>query len=124
VAAVFILSADLLFGSRLLSSLTQAGHEAELIGSEAALRERLAGAPPAGPAVLVADLTDDRFDGAATLEALRAEDLVGSLKTLAFFSHVESAVRERAQGSGFDLVVPRSRIAREAAKLVEGLAGG
>jgi DNA-binding NarL/FixJ family response regulator len=118
-----ILSADLMFGSRLLSSLTQAGHEAELIGSEAALRERLAGAPPAGPAVLVADLTDDRFDGAATLEALRAEDLVGSLKTLAFFSHVESAVKERAVSAGFDLVVPRSRIAREAATLVDALAG-
>ena len=113
-----------MFGSRLLSSLTQAGHEAELIGSEAALRERLAGGAPGGPAVLVADLTDDRFDGAATVESLRAENLLGSARTLAFFSHVESAVRERAVSAGFDLVVPRSRIAREAAKLVEGLAGG
>ena len=113
-----------MFGSRLLSSLTQAGHQAELIGSEPALRERLAGQPDQVPAVLIADLTDDRFDGAAALETLRAENLLGSLKTLAFFSHVETAVRERALQAGFDLVVPRSRIAREAATLVDGLATG
>jgi DNA-binding NarL/FixJ family response regulator len=124
VAAALILSADLMFASRLLSSLTQAGHEAELIGSGEALRERLAGAPDDDFAVLVADLTDDRFDGAATLESLRAENLLGSLRTLAFFSHVETAVRERALQAGFDLVVPRSRMAREAAALIDGLLAG
>lgn len=124
MAAVFVLSADLMFGSRLLSSFTGAGHKAELIGSEAALRERLSGLAHDRPAVLVADLTDDRFDGAATLESLRAESLLGSVRTLAFFSHVDTVVRERAQRSGFDLVVPRSRIAREAPALLDGLLAG
>jgi hypothetical protein len=34
---------------------------------------------------------------------------------------VEPEVRERAEQAGFDLVVPRSRMNREAAALVEGL---
>jgi len=124
VASVLVLSADLMFGSRLLSSLSEAGHEAELIGSEAALRGRLTDGGRPFPDALVADLTDDRLDGASMLEALRAEDLLGGLRSLAFFSHVETAVRERARQAGFELVVPRSRMAREAATVLDGLLAG
>ena len=124
MASVLVLSADLMFGSRLLSSLSEAGHEAELIGSEAALRGRLTDGGRPFPDALVADLTDDRLDGASMLEALRAEDLLGGLRSLAFFSHVETAVRERARQAGFELVVPRSRMAREAATVLDGLLAG
>lgn len=110
-----------MFGSRLLSALGEAENETELIGGEGALRERLAGGHEPKPEILIVDLTDERLDGAAVLEALRAADLLSSLRTLAFFSHVETAVRERAHEAGFDLVVPRSRIAREAPALVAGL---
>jgi capsular polysaccharide biosynthesis protein len=44
--------------------------------------------------------------------------------TLAFYSHVETEVRERAQAAGFDLVVPRSRMAREGADLAARLLAG
>ena len=43
------------------------------------------------------------------------------MRSLGFFAHVEPEVRERALQAGFDLVVPRSRMAREGARLVEGL---
>ena len=124
MASVLVLSADLMFGSRLLSSLTQAGHDAELIGSEAALRGRLTDGGRPAPDALIADLTDDRFDAASMLEALRAEELLGGLRTLAFFSHVETAVRDRARHAGFDLIVPRSRMAREAGTAINGLLAG
>ncbi len=121
MAVVLILSADLMFGSRLLSSLGDGGHEAELIGDQDALRRRLAAGSDPAPEILVFDLTDDRLDGASALESLRAEDLIDSLRSVAFFSHVEMSVRERAQAAGFDLVVPRSRMAREAATVIGGL---
>ncbi len=124
MAAVLILSGDLMFGSRLLSSLGAAGHEAELLGGEAALRKRLASGPEPAPEILVVDLTDERLDGAGALESLRTDGTLGALRTLAFFSHVETAVRERAQAAGFDLIVPRSRMAREAAAVVAGLSAG
>ncbi len=123
MSTVLILSADLMFGSRLLSSLTAVGHEAELIGDEGSLRRRLARRSASGEDVLIADLTDDRLDGATILESLRAEELLGSIHTLAFYSHVETDVRKRAQDAGFDLLAPRSRIAREAAALVTTLTG-
>jgi hypothetical protein len=72
--------------------------------------------PPGEPAdVQVVDLTAD-VDG--RLAAASAADL----PTLAFYSHVEQDVRRRAEEAGVDRVVPRSRMAREAAALVDALA--
>ena len=46
------------------------------------------------------------------------------VKTLAFYSHVEAHVRVQAVQAGFDLVIPRSRMAREGASLVTRLVEG
>ncbi len=121
MARLLALSADLLFGSRLQADMAMAGHELELISDERRLRARLLEQSAPHAAVLIADLTDDRLDGSTIRESLAAEGLLGSMKTLAFYSHVEAAVRTRAQAAGFDLVVPRSRMAREGAVLVAGL---
>ena len=123
MARVLALVPDLLFGSQVQGSLTAAGHDAQLIGDEARLRERLeedAGA--ASPAVLVVDLTNPSFDGAAIVQTLAAERLLDGVRTLAFFSHVDTGVGENARAAGFDLVIPRSRMAREGAQLVGRLA--
>jgi hypothetical protein len=135
VARVLALVPDLLFGSRVQGDLTAAGHDVQLIGDEARVRAALAERPVpanaeastgAGAAadVLVVDLTDARFDGTAIVQALAADELLGGVRTLAFFSHVDTEVGARARESGFDLVVPRSRMAREGAQLVTRLADG
>jgi DNA-binding NarL/FixJ family response regulator len=122
MARALALVPDLLFGSRIQGGLTAAGHEVELIADERRLRERLS--DPSAPAanVLVVDLTNEDLDGAALLESLSGgEDLAG-MRTLAFYSHVDVRVRERAEQAGFDAVVPRSRMAREGPQLIERLA--
>ena len=118
MARVLVLSGDLMFGSRLHAALTAAGHEVELIADEQALRERLVDRAATEAKALVVDLTDERLDGAGALEALREEGRLGRMRTLAFFSHVDLAARERAARAGFDLVVPRSRMARESPALL------
>jgi hypothetical protein len=45
-------------------------------------------------------------------------------KTLAFYLHTDVETRTRALDAGMDLVVPRSRMAREGAALVDGLLAG
>ncbi len=112
VVAVFD---DLLLGSNVLGMLRAAGHEAELSGNA----ERVV---PAGAEVLVVDLGTDGFDGVALVERLRAAGDLGATRTLGVYSHVHHDVRLRAEAAGFDLVVPRSRMAREGAALVERLA--
>ena len=110
MAKVALLCPDLLFGSKLEGGLRAAGHEVT----------RYAGADDARAAaaasdVLVVDLTAEPDAGLALGD-------VSEARTLAFYSHVEQDVRQRADEAGFDLVVPRSRMAREMGALVERLA--
>ena len=112
MARVAALVPDLLFGSKVVESLGSAGHEVELVRDDATARERVAGA-----AVLVVDLTGEPVDAAGLVEAARE----AGAATLAFYSHVDVDTRRAADEAGFDLVVPRSRMAREGAELVDGL---
>ena len=112
VVAVFD---DLLLGSNVLGALGAAGHEAQLAGAQVA---------DVDADVLVVDLGSAGFDGVELLERLRAAGTLGRARTLGVYSHVEHDVRLRAEAAGFDLVVPRSRMAREGAALVERLAAG
>ena len=100
---------DLLFGSNVVGMLNAAGHEPVLVGDAGALEREAASAD-----ALVLDLTTDAL---ARVELARPL----GVRTLAFYSHVEADVRELAQQAGLDLVVPRSRMAREGATLVERL---
>jgi CheY-like chemotaxis protein len=121
MARVLALSADLLFGSRVQSALESAGHAVELIAQVRAVRARLAEQQPADTVLLI-DLTDAELDGARVREQLDAEGALAGVRTLGFYSHVDVRARERAEAAGFDLLVPRSRMAREAAELVARLA--
>ena len=123
MARVLALTADLLFGSRVQGDLTVAGNEVELIADEARLRARLGEVDKPTADVLVVDLTDAELNGARIVETLAAEGMLNSVAMLGFYSHVDVQARERAERAGFDLVVPRSRMAREGAELVSALAG-
>jgi hypothetical protein len=112
VARVVAFVPDLLFGSTVVGALAAAGHEPVLAADADALRRELPGAR-----ALVVDLT---FDVPERIELVRLNRPPG-VRTLAFYSHVETDVRDRGHKAGFDLVVPRSRMAREGAALVDRL---
>jgi hypothetical protein len=116
VARVVAVFDDLLLGSNVLGMLRAAGHDAELAGSGAVVA-------PDGAAVLIVDLGGAGFDGVALVERLAAAGQLAGTRTLGVYSHVEHDVKVRAEAAGFDLVVPRSRFAREGAALVDRLAG-
>ncbi len=105
---------DLLFGSNVIGALQAGGHDPVLVSNPNDLEGALSGAE-----VLIVDLTSEAEDRIAlAAPALGA----GPPRTLAFFSHVEGDVRTAAQNAGFDLVIPRSRMARAASELVTELA--
>jgi hypothetical protein len=109
---------DLLFGSRVQADLLAGGHTVELIGDSGAVEESLNGA-----SVLVVDLTDDDYGGISLVESLSERGSLAGVGTLAFYSHVDAEMRERAESTGFDMIVPRSRMAREGSALTAKLAG-
>lgn len=103
MARVALLCPDLLFGSKLQGALRAAGHEVVDSREPAEL--------------LVVDLTVDAGERiAATADA--------GMPRLGFYSHVEQDVRRAADAAGFERVVPRSRMAREAAALVDSMLAG
>lgn len=126
MARVLALTRDLLFGSQVQGALTLAGYDVELLADEARLKRRIADfadadADGAPEDVLVVDLTDADLDGASIVAGLVAAGEIGSMRTLGFYSHVDVAARERAERAGFDVIVARSRMAREGVELVAGL---
>jgi CheY-like chemotaxis protein len=118
VARVVALVPDLLFGSRVQAMLADAGHEVTLTGAEDEARTEAEFSD-----ALVVDLTTDAVDGVMLVDSMRAGGELRGIRTLAFYSHVDAATRARAQEAGFDLVVPRSRMARDGAALVDRLLG-
>jgi CheY-like chemotaxis protein len=116
MARVTLLCPDLLFGSKVEGALRAAGHDVDRLDEEEAAR---AEAPASD--LLVVDLTTDELDGATLVESMKMGGELGAVPTLGFYSHVEQEARRRAEEAGFDLVVPRSRMAREGAALCERL---
>ncbi|MBA3421161.1 MAG: hypothetical protein H0U12_04605 [Thermoleophilaceae bacterium] len=115
---VALLCPDLLFGSKVEGGLGAAGHSVERFESDEAARAAVAG----GVDVLVVDLGAEGVDGPALVESLHGSGELRGAATLGFYPHVEVETRRRAEAAGFDLVVPRSRMAREMGVLVERLA--
>jgi hypothetical protein len=114
VARAIAFVPDLLFGSNLLGALQAGGHETVLVSGASDLQAALSGAD-----VLIVDLTAESGE---RIELVRPALGPGLPRTLGFFAHVEKDVRSQAEAAGFDLVVPRSRMARAAAELVSQLA--
>jgi hypothetical protein len=103
VARVLAIAPDLFFASKIDGTLRAAGHEVTILtGGEQPLPEA---------DVLIVDL-----DSAGT-------EVAGppGVPRLGFYSHVDVDTRRRAEEAGFDLVVPRSRMAREMPLLVASL---
>ena len=99
--------------------LEDAGHEVALCSQEDETWSQAENAD-----ALIIDLTTDEVDGATLVDSMRAGGELRGIGTLAFYSHVDTATRRRAEEVGFDLVVPRSRMAREGATLLELVLGG
>jgi hypothetical protein len=104
MARVVAVASDLLLGSKVEAMLSAAGHDVTLAPS---CQE----APWDGAELVVADLDIEN-----------PEALVGlGIPVLGYYSHVNAETREAAEAAGVDLVVPRSRMARELPQLAERL---
>ena len=115
LARVALLCPDLMFGSKVEVALRAAGHEVTRYDGEDMAR---AAVPESD--VLVVDLTADEFDAAVLVESMRMGRELDGVPAVGFYPHVDVETRRRALEAGYDVVVPRSRMARETAAVVEG----
>ncbi len=96
---------DLMLASRVAASLSAAGHEVVPVGAVSPVEL------PPGAVLVVCDLE----------AADPAEIAALPVPVLGFYSHVDVETRDAAKAAGIDLVVPRSRMARELPDLVDRL---
>ena len=108
MARVVALVPDLFFGAKVRETLMSAGHEVELVRTS---DEAVA----ADGDVVIVDLHAEDVNAAVLVS-----DLLGT-PTLGFYSHVDEDAKHTGRLAGVDLVVPRSRMAREMPKLVDQL---
>jgi hypothetical protein len=104
VANVLAIAPDLFFASKIDATLGAAGHDVTIVS-------RVEQMPSGNPDVVIVDLDSTDLGGG----------LPSGPPILGFYSHVDVDTRRRAEEAGFDLVVPRSRMAREMPALVESL---
>jgi hypothetical protein len=105
VARIVAVVPDLMFASRIEATLGAAGHTVELTSGldKTSIRD--------GVDLVVADLDSVGVDGR-----------VGNdVPVLGFYAHLNVETRQSAEAAGVDLVVPRSRMAREMPELVARL---
>ena len=116
MARIALLCPDLLFGSKVEGALGVAGHTVNRFAAEDEVR-----AAASFHDLLIVDLTAEGIDGPALVTSMRERGELGAVPTLGFYSHVDQDTRRRADEAGVSRVVPRSRMARETAALVDGL---
>ncbi len=102
MARVLAIVSDLMLASRVEESLRSADHDVAVAASM----------PESVDAdVLVCDL-----------DAVEVGEIAAAgVPTLGFYSHVDVDTKQAAEAAGIDLVVPRSRMARELPQLAERL---
>jgi hypothetical protein len=105
---VVALVPDLFFAAKVRETLTSAGYEVELVRTH---QETVA----ADGDIVIVDLDADGVN-----PGVLVSDLLGT-PTLGFYSHVNEDVKHAGRLAGVDVVVPRSRMAREMPELVAGL---
>jgi hypothetical protein len=104
VARVVALVPDLMLASRVEATLAAAGHEVTL-------SSELGEEPTAEADLIVADVGE--VDPASVVNR--------GVPVLGFYRHTDPETRRRAEAAGVELVVPRSRLARELPELAARL---
>lgn len=113
MSKLVVISDDLMWGSSALAIAQAAGLEVALQSPQHPLPEDLS--------AIVLDLASTGFDGLAVAEELTANAQLAAKPKIGVYSHVDVETQRRAKDLGLELVVPRSRFAREGGDLLKKL---
>jgi len=108
---VVALVEDIFFLTKIKETAKQAGVALETAGTSSALAEA---AQADATSLLIVDL--NARGSIEAIEMLRAAG--NSLPVIAFFSHVQAELAERARVAGCEQVMPRSKFTRELAEIL------
>jgi DNA-binding NarL/FixJ family response regulator len=107
---------DLLFSSKIRAVAKHAGVELTFARTPADILER---ARTDRPALVIFDLDSAKADPVGTIGALKGDPALANIRTLAFASHVHTALIAAARKAGAEQVLPRSAFVGNLADILQ-----
>ena len=108
---------DIFFAAKIRAAAEHTGVPVEFPRSADGLLES---ARAAAPDLFILDLHARRADPFALARELKADERLRPIPIVAFFSHVQTELLERAQEAGIDRVMPRSAFTKNLADILQG----
>jgi DNA-binding response OmpR family regulator len=115
--AVVVAGDDVLFSTRIASTLRTLGYDPVIARTEDAFFSALAEAPGAG----VVNLASYRFDALAAIRRAKADAALRGIPLLGFCGHRDEARRLAAREAGCDLVATNGAVAASLGSLLGSL---
>jgi len=117
MAQIIAVVDDLFFAAKIRGTAEQLGLAVDFPRSLDAI---LAAAAQQPPTLIVCDLQATRINPVELARHLKADDRLGSIPIIGFFSHVQTELQREATNAGFDRVVPRSVFTRDLPSILSG----
>ena len=107
---------DMFFASKIRAVAEHLGLEVRFVRSAA---DALTAARRADASLVVADLHAQRLDPLELARQFKADETLRAVTLVGFFSHVETALQQRAAEAGFDRVMPRSAFSKNLPEILQ-----
>ncbi len=107
---------DMFFASKIRAVAEGLGLEVRFVRSAA---DAVAAARSEEASLVVADLHSERIDQLELAREFKADETLRAITLVGFFSHVETALQQRAAAAGFDRVLPRSSFSKNLPEILQ-----
>ncbi|HEX4135254.1 MAG TPA: response regulator [Bryobacteraceae bacterium] len=106
---------DLFFSVKIIDAAKKLGLTAEFVKDKTLAIEKAKARPP----LIILDLNCDAADPLGLIAALKTDSDTAGIGIVAFVSHVQVQLKQRAQELGCDTVVARSAFAQSLPEIIE-----
>jgi len=112
---ILVLVDDLFFSSKIASTAQSCGVPVQFVKTKETLIER---AKSEIPSLIIVDLNGFTTQPLDTIRALKSDPDLRSTPVLAFLSHVQTELKEKALLAGCNIVIPRSAFSQRLAQIL------
>jgi CheY-like chemotaxis protein len=116
-----VLTDDVFFSSKIREAAKSQGLAADFIKSTDGLIERLASHPPS---LIIIDLNCRKLEPVRLISEIKSNPSLKGVFMIGYLPHVETDLKRMASEAGCDMVLPRSRFAREAGEILMRFTSG
>lgn len=114
-----VLTDDIFFSSKIKEAAKSNGLSVEFIKSPGGLIERLTSRTPS---LIILDLNCRKLEPVRLIGEIKSSPSLKEITIVGYLPHVDTELKRSAAESGCDLVLPRSRFAREAGEILKRFA--